>query len=164
MNCNQVHDLILTDYLDDRLSGTKLNELKAHLSGCLECREFERVARQAAVEPFEGLSKVKTPEAVWENIREFIMEEETRPVLSYWGVLWGRWRNIFGARPAVAWAGVFSMVILSLVVVQHISRQRSVQLKDKEQVEYLAFLMGYPDTVSMEGDSGYGTDIEAMFL
>ena len=164
MNCNQVQDLILTDYLDDRLSTPVLGELKAHLSGCAECREFERVARQAAVEPFASLSKAKTPEAVWQNIREVITEEEARPALSFWEVLWGRWKNVLGFRPAVVWAGVFSVMILSFVVVHRISTQRVAQLKDKEKVEYLAFLMGYPETVSTEGDSGYGTDIEAMFL
>ncbi|MFA5259995.1 MAG: zf-HC2 domain-containing protein [Candidatus Omnitrophota bacterium] len=164
MNCNQIRDLILTDYLDERLSGRTLNELKDHLLKCAACREFERVARQAAVEPFEGLPVAKTPETVWQNIRELITEEDRRFSPS-WAQLWGTsWKKMFGFRPAVAWAGLIPVLILAFVVVQHVPQQKVAKGNDKEKVEYLAYMMGYPETASRNEDNGYGTDIEAMFL
>jgi len=165
MNCNHVRDLILTDYLDDRLSGTVLNEVKDHLSKCLACREFERVARQAALEPFEGLSMAPVPEEVWQNVRERVMAQDRRWLPS-WGTVFGDvWKNLFGARSAVAWAGLCSVVIVTFVVVQHVSHQKLLKVQDKEQVEYLAYLMGYSETSSQNWtSSGYGTDIEAVFL
>ncbi len=165
MNCNHVRDLILTDYLDDRLSGTVLNAVKAHLAKCTACREFERVARQATVEPFRGLSMAQAPDEVWQNVRERVMAQDRRWVPS-WGTVFGDvWKNLFGARSAVAWAGLCSVVIVTFVIAQHVSHQKLLQAQDNEQVEYFAYLMGYSETGSQNGtSSGYGTDIEAVFL
>ncbi|HPB67538.1 MAG TPA: zf-HC2 domain-containing protein [Candidatus Omnitrophota bacterium] len=163
MNCNQVRDFILTDYMDDRLSGTVLNAVKAHLSKCPDCREFERVARQAAVEPFRGLSMAHAPDEVWQNVRERVLEQDRRWFPSWRTVFGGVWKNLFEAKSAVAWAGFCSVLIVTFVVAQHISHRKFLQAQDKEQVEYLAYLMGYSET-AFSGTSGYGTDIEAVFL
>lgn len=164
MNCNQVRDLILTDYLDDRLSGRILDEFKAHLLKCADCREFEQLAHQAAIEPFKGLTTAKTPEAVWQNVRERIAEEDRRFSPSWVEVFGNFWENLLGLRPVAAWVGICSVLILTLAVGQHVSRQKVLKAQDKEKVEYLAFLLEYSETATQNGNSGYGTDIEAMFL
>ena len=75
MKCEDVKELILTDYLDGQLGKEMKAQIEKHLTICKGCKEYEFLTRTAAVEPFDNLEKYSPPEATWNKIREQIEEE-----------------------------------------------------------------------------------------
>ncbi len=165
MDCARVQDYILTDYLDGCMRGEAKEELEAHLLQCPRCREFASQARQEVIEPFEQIEREQTPETVWANIKESLEEREALPDVFHSFRPWPDiLKKLVIPRPAWVLASLLFLVIMTFVVRQHSLNQTYVETQSKEHVEYLAFMIGYPDSLNGEDQGGYGTYIEEIFL
>lgn len=78
MECKNVQDRLLTDYLDRELDETERTGIDRHLAGCPDCAEFLEAVRKTAVIPFKEAGLLNPDEAVWERIREKIEAERLR--------------------------------------------------------------------------------------
>jgi anti-sigma factor RsiW len=76
MKCNEIQELLLTDFLDGELSNGRRAAVGQHLEGCLACREYAEEVRTAAVTPFVAAEEVSAPARVWQAISETIDAEE----------------------------------------------------------------------------------------
>lgn len=166
MKCEQIQELILTDYMDERMTPTAKEALEKHLMGCSDCLEFARVAKAASVEPFEGAMREKAPEHLWESIREDILVEQERGSESWLDKFSDVFRPAFTfSRPAAAFAGMAFMVMAVMLVHFSTSNKSSPQIASgPEEIEYMAALSVRSDVSSMGSSLGYGTNVEQYFL
>ncbi len=162
MKCEQIQELILTDYIDGRMAPQAKGELEKHLMTCHECLEFARVAKAMAVEPFEKGTREKTPESVWMNIKEELLSQEEQPAPGWLD----RLREVFHSqfafpRPVAAFAGMcFVVMAVTLVHFSNINRMPAQMSAEQDEVEYMAALSVRSDVPT----SGYGTSVEKYFL
>ncbi len=114
MNCKQVEQILLTDYLDGELSGATRADIQGHLRACAHCRMFEQRVRVGAVLPFKGLGDLQPPEGLWQDIAHSIQAE---PIRLSWveQYLWGPLRLVL-AHPRPAFAAVTFIVLVSVTL------------------------------------------------
>ena len=68
MKCKNIEKLILTDYIDGKLSGDKLRDLEDHIASCSRCRKLTAELRAISA----GLERMKREEPsfpVWNKIK-----------------------------------------------------------------------------------------------
>ena len=70
MKCKEIQDLMITDYLDDRLTSQQKTLIEAHLKECVACREFLAVVKKTVVAPFERSESHVPPESIWQRIQK----------------------------------------------------------------------------------------------
>lgn len=113
--CSDVRAAI-SDYIDGRLNGRRMQEISAHLNECrecaLECRSMEE-AQRALV----GLGPVPEPRDLLLRIRVAVSQERARNERSLWEVLGLAWKNTVGPFILQAAAGFASAVLLLGTVV-----------------------------------------------
>ena len=171
MRCEQARDMLLTDGMDGRLSGARAQALARHLAGCAGCREFAAVGREVVQAPFALGDQPVPPERVWARIRGQIMEESAagpsrnEVLFPIWGGL--RWPAF--RLPILALSTLAVVVWVAVSVISGpgaVDRQARTPdpVDDIQAMAYLADVLDYPDTVTADEDSGYGTDIEEVFL
>ena len=108
--CNQVQ-AGLTDYLDGRLTGRKMQEVNAHLRDCRECsRDWTSLREMQAV--LAGLGPAKEPADLPLRIRVAVSRERARSRRGVFGAWNLAWRNAVGPFLLQAGAGFASAVLL----------------------------------------------------
>lgn len=75
MNCRDIQELLLTDYLDARLPDGRKSLVDSHLHQCTACAAFWAKAR-AAVDPLKSAPGVDVGPALWTRIKEGISAQE----------------------------------------------------------------------------------------
>jgi anti-sigma factor RsiW len=162
MKCERIQELILTDYIDGRMTPRAKDGLEKHLMTCHDCLEFARVAKATAVEPFEKGTREKTPESVWMNIKEELLSQEEHGATSWLDRLKEVFHPQFAfPRPVAVFAGMcFVVMAVTLVQFSNINRIPVQMAADQDEVEYMAALSVRSDIPT----SGYGTSVEQYFL
>lgn len=167
MKCENVKELILTDYLDGQLEKEQKAQIEKHLSICKGCKEYELLTRTAVVEPFNNLERHNPPEATWNKIREQIEEEQPpqESTNSFADLIRRIKTFLYIPKPAFV---VTSMVVLLLVVITVIKLptedRNIVKVNPESQIECINYLMSVFDQETMNGNDDFGTSIEELFL
>ncbi|MCD4781254.1 MAG: zf-HC2 domain-containing protein [Candidatus Omnitrophica bacterium] len=179
MNCKEIQELILTDYLDGEIHQGKKGLLESHLASCRDCKEFFVLAQQTTVEPFMKAKKYDRSRAVvWARLQEDIQNEkkDTPECQQEFGLI-ERWKKIiFFPEPVFVW-GVFAVLVVLFFLLSASVKQpylvnqnqgqdqnqikQEVLVASKEtadQDEYLAYYFNEEDTTD------YGTSVEQYFL
>lgn len=139
MRCEEIRELLLSDYLDGELSAQMSTAVKEHLAGCKTCTELEARIRLSAVEPFRGLEPVKPAESVWRNISESI-KAPTRP------------ERKISPRPVFLAATIAVLLVAAAFLMHHsYAEKKDIGLYIEEEIGYLSSL----DTNG--SDNYYGT-------
>lgn len=136
MKCEQVQELLMTDYHDNFIASELKKQVDEHLRECSNCRTFYEEFLQFAVEPVRQMSLDEPPVELWQNIRSQIemdvsREEESAKISSNTSVLrfW---------KPAVAAGVLIAASILLFIVNQNNVPQKGVSDYIAEQAMYLA--------------------------
>jgi len=165
MNCKKIKDLITTDYIDLQLSVKLQRQIREHLKGCGQCRQFEQALRQAAVEPFKMAQEIKPPDFVWERIKEGIRAEEMETEGLFVG-LWDYVRGFLSRRRPVFALGTAVAAFIAVAVVINISlgSRKAVNSYFQEQRQFLTSLSVYMKSDPTTNQADLGTSIEEYFL
>ena len=167
MKCEQIKELIITNYIDGEISTSIQNEIKTHLITCSDCRQFEQAIRLSAIEPLKNAKREKVPEEVWHKIKKVIEKKDEKVTLK--DIVYNLRTFIRARRPALALATV-TTVILIVLIIQKMPFEKPSALNTylEEQVEFLANLNGANGNGENGSSdivySGLGTDIEKYFL
>ncbi len=171
MKCREVREVILTDYVDARLSEDAQKSLERHLAECVGCREFEAQARRVLVAPFRQADRLYPPEAVWDKIHARIVEEEkSRPssrLAGFWAGLTDRWAFPKPALAAAALVGILAVALTVTLLRQPAQGPDGARLDLEAEAAYVAALLegAGAAAISDSGENGgFGTAIEEYFL
>lgn len=180
MNCDQVRDLILTDYVDGQLPEEQKMILDKHLKSCAACHAFALEVKKDLVVPFEAVKSEVVPTAVWENIKDTIdPQEEYEPswkaVIKFLGNLQGLRQSAYFLASIVFVIGL-SMIFFNpssskdklakdIQIQYQVASLESESAPEESITEtYLAYFdEEYSDVYDGVADE-YGTDIEEYFL
>ncbi|MEW6536789.1 MAG: zf-HC2 domain-containing protein [Candidatus Auribacterota bacterium] len=166
MKCNDIQDLILTDYHDGHASEDIRKQVKSHLKQCAVCREFAADFQRYAVEPLaeHKLPQAEPPESLWNSIRDRIEQENKQQTPT--GLL-GRLALITHI-PRPAYTAIASAIAASLVFFMMTSSpEYSKEAGDyiSEQTSYLFSDNGLQQSESeTEADDEFDSVIEVFFM
>lgn len=164
MNCKNVEDLILTDYLDGQMDDEKKKQLEKHLADCASCREYELIARKTVIGPFNDSERVNPPAVIWHKIKEQIEEEEE--LTSPFADLIRRIKSLlYVPKPAFAVAAIVIILLITVSVIKLPSKnQEIVKVAPENQVECITYLISVFDEGPLNEDNDFETSIEEYFL
>ncbi len=164
MNCEGIRKVIITDYADGAVPEAQARLIKEHLSACRECREFEALVRDSAIAPFREARKESVPEEIWGGIRERLPEPAPAGTAFPRSVL----SRLFPVpKPALlALSSVSICAAAALLIYFQFSpagvRGGSSAAAADEKMQYIAYIMGFSDSIS-GGSEGNYPDIEEVF-
>lgn len=78
MKCNEVRDIVITDYVDGELDTGAKREIDLHLQGCASCRQFMEAVMAAAVAPLRGAQTAVPPPWLWQRIASGLERKPAR--------------------------------------------------------------------------------------
>ncbi len=163
MNCKNIQDKILTDYLDGAMTEKQSNLMEEHIIHCAECRAFEAAARKTVAEPFEHALLEKTPDAVWLNIKESI-EQGPQKNVSPLIKLIESWKQIFTfSFPRYVLASA-ALVFLIAVFIMPVLRGNQIKIAQEQNEDLMYFESILLVEDFNDNSNGYETDIEQYFL
>lgn len=163
MKCNQIQDLILTDYLDGQLDEKKGAIIEKHLTVCACCRELVDATRKGVLAPFSTVKGIEPPGFLWERIKDAIItEQQSNRYYQPWVEKVRKW--VFLPRIAVVAPIVTILILIGVMMPLKVTHQQNTQTKVQEQVAYLAFLTEETSTEVLSGSNGFGTLLEEYFL
>ena len=167
MKCEDVKELILTDYLDEQLREEQKTQIEKHLAICRDCKEYELLTRAAVVEPFNNVERHNPPEAAWHKIREQIEEELPlqEPTNSFADLIHRIKTSLYIPKPAFVVASILILLLVVITVIKLPTEdQKIVKVNPESQIECINYLMSVFDQETVNGNDDFGTSIEDYFL
>lgn len=76
MRCRQVRDLILTDFIDSRLSAENERELVSHLEQCPACYDYFQEVCCCVVDPFQNVDAIRPGSSFVKELEQKFYEEK----------------------------------------------------------------------------------------
>lgn len=164
MECREIQDLILTDYLDGQLGEKESNFIKEHLTSCSLCKEVFDNAQEFAKAPFKEAQQLEPPPELWHAIRSSIAEEKQKADQDKPGIIQWLIDCFTMPKPALAMASVLSVLLVTSVFFHNGGSPTQTAFNPEAQVDYIAYLLD-EEITNTNGQSGdLGTPIEEYFL
>ncbi len=168
MKCEDVKELILTDYLDGQLGKVQKAHIEEHLAICSDCKEYELLTKTAVVDPFNNTERHNPPEAAWHNIREQI-EKEKLPLQEQTNSFADFVRMInsflYIPKPALVATTIAAILLVVITVIKFQPEdQKIVKVSPEKQIECITYLISVFDQETVNGDDDFETSIEDLFL
>lgn len=167
MNCREIRDSLLTDYLDKQLNVSMETKIEMHLRECVDCRAFLEEVKQTVIEPFKQNDNIAiSQEAVWQNVKEQIEEEKAKQRSFGLEVFLEHVKGWFVSPKPVYVLTMLLIVVLTTVMFGRKPQQEVANkiLIEEETAEYMASLDEEDENMALDEDSGYGTAIETFLL
>ncbi len=166
MNCKNVEELILTDYLDGQMDEGQKKQLEKHLASCVHCREYELAVRKTVIGPFDNSERVNPPAVIWHKIKEQIEEEQKEELTSPFADFIRSIKSLlYVPKPAFAVAMIVILLLVTVSVIKLPSKNQEIVKVDTEnQVECITYLISVFDQDSANEDNDFETSIEEYFL
>jgi predicted anti-sigma-YlaC factor YlaD len=158
--CEQIKDLILTDYIDGELDKNLVESIESHLLECGDCRAFLKEVKNNAALPFQKVLREPVPAQLWSAIKENIENENraTNPLEGIYEKLKGL---IVFPKLVPVFASLVLMFLAGSVTLNTVHIQ---QAKDRDQGEYLVALLSPTGSLAQGDNNDLGTPIEHYFL
>ncbi len=166
MNCEEIKEVLMTDFMDNECSGAVQEEVVAHLKACGDCRRFEQLLRRKVWQPFRAIKAVKPPEEIWQRIKGSIEATHPPRVAPGWGRIFELLRRNYlrVPMPVFGVATVMAAILVTVLVVgAPVSRKRLVKESLQEKSEYMLSLH-HSLNQDMNGYSDFDTTIEHYFF
>ena len=163
MNCNNIKELILTDYVDNELAPDKRTLLETHLMNCPACRNLASSIKETAGILADGKRVSLDRDKIWQKITAEIASEKSPSIIYEPRRQMSLLEKIFPvARPAVVGVGLVLLIVLTTFYFKPVN---TAKLQEQEEgIEYLAYTVDAIDTIDDVESDGFGTSIEEYFL
>lgn len=158
MKCDQIQELLLTDYLDGVLQEDLKKKVDAHIKDCPACLEFKKAAIRTTVDVFNGVEQKQPPDHLWARIENALeIHPNEASSVSWWDYLKPWFSNPV---PAMA-----MMVVLFLFAGSAVNQFQDRQAKlNQQSKEFLASVMNSSSSVLISDEDDLGTNEELYFL
>ena len=165
MNCYEIQDLILTDYLDGEMASEKKKMIDGHLTQCQSCREFLLTARQTVDRPFFEVQKeFEGQQKIWQKIKSQIEEEKTSATEDSVSKSWVEgFQHIFVIPRVGILFSVMAVAFLTTAVYFRTFSQQKMIAQRNEKIQLISDVANELSNAA-DDDKSYGTEIENYFL
>lgn len=164
MKCEYARGLIMTDYIDGRLSRRRTLPLEEHLAACPGCREFMAEMIGVSMQPLQAAGKEEVPDYLWNRIR---MSLDVRRGIAgkIKDAVERRVLSVFVLPQPVLVRVIAAVLVLvtAATAAQPVRRKMLVNNYLQEQMTYVASLDIYGNGTGSTGVD-LGTDIEAYLF
>ena len=168
MKCENVKELILTDYLDGQLGKEQKAKIEKHLAICSDCKEYELLTKTAVVDPFNNMERHNPPEATWHKIREQIEKEKLplqEPTNSFADFMRMIKSFLYIPKPALVATTIAALLLVVITVIKlQPEDQKIVKVSPEKQIECITYLISVFDQETVNGNDDLGTSIEELLL
>lgn len=160
MKCDNIKDLLMTDYLDNEVSEETRRVVQEHLHICDACAQFEQHLKLKIVEPFKRASIIEPPAHLWEKIKheiEYTVSQSTGTNFLKEAVKLFR-------KPVFAASLALTAMLIVFTFFQMQNNNGSVQSSAEQYIdEQIGFMVDLQEgEVPVEID--FGTVIEEYFM
>ncbi|MBF0486183.1 MAG: zf-HC2 domain-containing protein [Candidatus Omnitrophica bacterium] len=159
-NCENLRELILTDYLDGEADDKARAAVDAHLLQCADCRSLLKEAQEGFVMPLETVAREAVPAEIWISLQDRISARTSwaERLREFFGHMAGEFSYV-KLVPVLGMAAV--MLLTGPVILQN---SRTIQAKEKAQQEYLVGLLASSGNSSEAASDAAANPIEEYFL
>jgi len=176
MNCREIQEIVITDYIDGQLDQKRKCFIEEHLAQCHHCKEFFILTQESSVKPFISAERQKPPEIIWENIREVLgaqQEEKINRDVSLFSLVnflnkIGRRPYLFALQPVRSWSftltSMVTLIFMIGILPQLMMTNPTVKMDQQGQIEYLSYLTDGGGVLPASNSTDLGTPIEKYFL
>lgn len=166
MNCEEIQELILTDYLDGEMNDDQKIRMSIHFARCHHCKEFFLKAKESVVEAFAQVDTVTPPEIIWQRVKEAIMTEQQKKAGFADTFLEKLKSLLYISKPSFAVLTIITLILVIGVMAQlGVNHQKVLKGNvEAEKIEAFMYSVETPVGLLMSGDTGFGTSIEEYFL
>jgi anti-sigma factor RsiW len=126
-SCRDIHDSLLTSYIDGECDASTRARVDAHLGACAECRALLAHV-QATQDIFNHVPAENAPEHLWSSIRERI---ESPAGQSLWATILAGLNPFEGAHQRQAAMALITLIILAGTVPVILGRPSGTTVQDE---------------------------------
>ena len=166
MNCKEIQDSIITDYVDGQIDVRSKGLIDQHLGVCHTCMGFLSSIQKEAINPFVNTLKEVPNDLLWRGIKQTIVDEQHQQLVK--GLkpdLWERFKVLIHIpRPAFALATMVTMIFMIASTGQLFISPPPVKINGPDQMEYLSTLVDEPVDLDSNSGTESQTPIEKVFL
>jgi len=159
MRCEEVQELILSDYMDGELGDERRRDVEAHLGDCEACREFKAAAFARAGATLKEAPRADAPSYIWERVKQKIAAQaaERSNIRMSAADLMGKMLSSLARvpKPALAFAAA-AVVIIAVILAIPSNGNRGLNDYLGEQVNFMAKL----DADDTNGASAFDTSVK----
>ena len=165
MTCENIKELILTDYIDDEMNDEEKMRLNMHFAHCHQCKEFFETVKNTVVEPFAGARQIEPPEFIWNRIKKAIAIGQQEKI-GFHAALLEKLKSVFYfPGPTLIMSAITAVVlIIILTTTLRFSNKAALETNREDQVEYSTYSVETPVSALLNNDGGFGTSVEKYFL
>ncbi len=157
MDCKKMEEVILTDYIDGKVTGMRLKDVEAHLASCTRCRSLASELASVSAE-FRNTKRMEPPSEVWERIRAEVNREPAVAGDVYTPGFFESMRLLaVRIRPAIVVATAAAFILAVLTVTRLMPQK---ELTSQDEIMSLVTM----DESGNGGDYNFGTPEENYFL
>ncbi len=168
MKCQDIENLILSDYLDGEGVQEVAFQVKSHIQECSSCKNFYEEVVSVTAAPFDVLPVIKAPQTLWERIEEKIdsktgkirKKENSEISFRLKGI------NAFGGflrkEPAFV-----SILFIGLILFSVFSMKNKSYIASRAEIghqEEFHYIFSRTRIDLREDEKGFGTILEKLFL
>jgi predicted anti-sigma-YlaC factor YlaD len=161
MTCEKIRELLLTDYVDGRVTEEINAYVQKHLQECEACRRFEEKIQLVSLRRFKD-TREAIPDSIWSSIKEKIGKREAEK-LSLLEQIKERLKVFLTPRPAFALAATMVIFLVAFGAVTKYKMDRSrVAEYFSQQSDFLGVL--YTGESNGTRVDNLGTSLEEYFF
>jgi predicted anti-sigma-YlaC factor YlaD len=154
MQCEEVREVLLTDYFDGIATPETMQKVDSHIAVCAECRTLRATATTALRQTLMQEPVPVPVDRMWERIEQRLAAQT--PVLTH------RRRPI--TRRAMLWSMAATAAVM-LAVAGTFRHNTLVAVRDAGELAAATYVQPYEEAASAEtGTAGLGTAMEDLLL
>lgn len=157
MDCKKMEEIILTDYMDGKITGAMLKDVEAHLASCSRCRALYTELAPIGAE-IRKAKRMEPPDRVWEKIRAEVSMAPGKAWALSPDKFFESVRMMIAHLKAAIVVATAAALILAVLTVAHLMPQRGAI--DQEEIISLITM----DENGNGTNYDFGTPEEAYFL
>lgn len=147
MNCSEIRNIIITDYVDNELDAKTRQQIEIHLSHCSECRSFADNVMISAVLPLRNNKKITPPDIIWQNIKSKVKQNNSAggdfSKINIFSFFRPQWVNI---------AAVISMILFTSLAGNFFVKKSGFLQQNQTELIELAENIGFGEFYDMPNE------------
>lgn len=162
MDCNQIREGLIVDYLDGFMPENEKKTYDEHLSYCYDCRNYFNDLKETASMPFQAFRGQTPPQDVWPSIKERILTDSAAGSPFSFDAFWDTLQSFLTLKRVSILIPAFAVVMVAVLPLLP-SPNNSYPTTGGYMIQSMDYTPG--DLYEQEfGDSGFGSTIEELLM